>query len=124
MLQGPQLRLQQKEVVEEIHEKMIRSLKVHEIKICYHREQDHCFCRKPSPGMILESAQKWSIDLDASFMIGDRWRDIEAGKAAGCRTIWIRSSYTERAVKDPDLIVNSLLEASNIILSNRLDIWS
>ena len=116
--------LQKQEVVEKIHDKMLTSLKVHEIKVCYHREEDNCFCRKPSPGMILESAQKWSIDLSESFMIGDRWRDIEAGKAAGCRTIWIRSNYTERAVKDPDLAVDSLLEASNIIISSKLDVGS
>ena len=115
---------QKQEVVERIHDKMVKRLKVHEIKVCYHREEDKCHCRKPSPGMIIESAQKWSIDLGESFMVGDRWRDIDAGKAAGCRTIWLKSNYRERAVKDPDIAVESLLEASNIIISSKLDAWS
>ena len=56
---------------------------------------DHCSCRKPKPGMLLEAARIWHIDLTASFMVGDRWRDVDAGNAAGCTSIFIDHGYTE-----------------------------
>ena len=70
--------------------------------------------------MILEAEEEWSLDLKGSFMVGDRWRDIEAGKAAGCRTIFVDAGYAERKPDNPDAAVNSLLEASQLILSDKV----
>jgi D-glycero-D-manno-heptose 1,7-bisphosphate phosphatase len=67
--------------------------------------------------MLLQAAQDWCIDLRQSFVVGDRWRDIDAGKAAGCKTILVRADYHERQADSPDVIVHSLLEASAWILS-------
>jgi len=78
-----------------------------------------CDCRKPRPGLILEAASRHGIDLAASFMVGDRWRDIDAGAAAGCRTILIDHGYQERAPEHaPDAVVRSLAAAADWILSH------
>ena len=115
--------VQSKEMVESIHAIIRQQLQVDDIKICYHVDEDDCHCRKPRPGMILDAAQQYSIDLAGSFMIGDRWRDIEAGKAAGCKTILIRPeiSYTEPQSQGMDAVVDSLYEAAEFILNNNFD---
>ena len=55
-----------------------------------------CECRKPKPGLLLEAARDWNIDLARSYFVGDRWRDIEAGQRAGCRPLFIDYNYNER----------------------------
>jgi D-glycero-D-manno-heptose 1,7-bisphosphate phosphatase len=75
---------QRREVVEAMHALLLSRLAVDAVKVCYHVDADHCACRKPKPGMLLEAAGELDIDLSASFMVGDRWRDIAAGQAAGC----------------------------------------
>ncbi len=103
--------------VEEINRKMASELPVDEIFVCYHKDGDGCDCRKPKPGMILEGARKYNVDLAESFMVGDRWRDVEAGQNAGCRTIFIDGGYEERQPARPaDARVHSLKEAADWIL--------
>jgi D-glycero-D-manno-heptose 1,7-bisphosphate phosphatase len=104
-----------------MHERVTRELGVDDIKVCYHVDQDRCECRKPKPGMLLEAASQWSIDLQQSYLVGDRWNDIEAGRAAGCKTILIRSEYDEQQADKPDAVVESLFEASELILSGEFD---
>ena len=106
--------------VEAIHAHLREALPVDDIKVCYHTDSDGCDCRKPKPGMLLDAAEQWGIDLASSVMVGDRWRDVEAGKAAGCRTILIESTYDERRAEGFDAAVPSLLEASRLILRGRL----
>jgi D-glycero-D-manno-heptose 1,7-bisphosphate phosphatase len=108
---------QSRAVVEVMHDSLRRRLALDDIYTCYHTDQDACACRKPQPGMLLDAARKWSVRLDESFMVGDRWRDIEAGHRAGCKTIWVRGEqeYREPAARDPLWTVGSLLEASRII---------
>lgn len=110
----------QREVVEAIHADMRRLFPIDDIRVCYHVDRDGCRCRKPKPGMLLDAAAEWSIDLRRSYMIGDRWRDIGAGRAAGCKTILIRANYREGCIETPDAVVDSLLEASAVILSNQV----
>jgi len=110
--------VQRREAVEAIHERIRCEFPIDDIKVCYHVDSDGCTCRKPKPGMLLGAAAKWSLDLGQSFMVGDRWRDIEAGRAARCRTILVRSNYAERQAEKPDAVVDSLLEASALILAN------
>lgn len=108
---------QRRQVVEAIHEDLLRRLPLDEIFVCYHDSGDNCQCRKPLPGLLLEAAEKYSIDLGASFMVGDRWRDVEAGWNAGCKTVFIDYGYAEKApANPPDLTVGSLLEAVDWIL--------
>ncbi len=103
-------------VVEAMHGQLMADLPVDAVHACFHLDSDGCACRKPKPGMLLAAAADWSIDLEASFMVGDRWSDVDAGRAAGCRTIWIDAGYRERRAEAPDFTVGSLPEAGRLIL--------
>jgi D-glycero-D-manno-heptose 1,7-bisphosphate phosphatase len=89
------------------------------IEVCPHDDADHCDCRKPKPGLLLQAAKREGIDLLQSFMVGDRYRDIEAGHSAGCRTILMGDGYGETFKVQPDVIVRTLTEAADWILVNR-----
>ena len=87
------------------------------VEVCYHDDSDECLCRKPQPGMLTGAAARLAIDLAQSWMIGDRWRDIEAGRAAGCRTAHIDCGYQEQQAVGADLVRASLAEAAEAILA-------
>jgi D-glycero-D-manno-heptose 1,7-bisphosphate phosphatase len=112
--------VQRREVVEAIHDRLCELFPLDAVKVCYHVDRDQCSCRKPKPGMLLEAAKEWSVDLARSFMIGDRWRDIEAGRNAGCKTILVGSGYGEACSARPNAVAASLWAASQLILSNRV----
>ena len=112
--------LVRREAVEAIHAELRRRLPIDDIKTCYHVDEDRCACRKPKPGLLLEAARERTIDLGQSVMVGDRWRDIEAGRAAGCRTVLMHARYDERQAEGADAVVHSMEEASMVILSGRL----
>jgi D-glycero-D-manno-heptose 1,7-bisphosphate phosphatase len=107
--------IQQREVVESFHDSLQAILPIDDIRVCYHVDEDNCSCRKPKAGMLLDAAHSRNVSLPDSFMVGDRWRDVAAGRNAGCRTLLISSGYRERAAERPDWVVGSLLEASGII---------
>lgn len=105
------------EVVEEIHAFMRHQLPIDRVEVCYHPGKGfECDCRKPKPGMLLGAARELGLDLAQSWMVGDRWRDIDCGHAAGCRTVLIDYHYAEALRQAPDFRVGSLLEAANLIL--------
>jgi D-glycero-D-manno-heptose 1,7-bisphosphate phosphatase len=102
--------------VEEIHTRLRRELPVDDFFSCFHDDRDGCDCRKPKPGLLRLGAERHGIDPARSFMVGDRWRDIDAGKAAGCRTVWIDRGYRERGPsEEPDVRVASIDEAAEWI---------
>ena len=82
--------------------------------ICPHDDSDKCDCRKPNPGLILHAVLDLDLDLKSSFLVGDRWKDIETGQALGIETYFIDYSYSERAPNFPFTKVVSLLEAVNL----------
>ena len=86
-----------------------------DIFVCYHDDSDNCNCRKPKPGLLLQAGKKWDVDFKKSFMIGDRWRDIQAGEKVGCKTIFLDYKYNEKKPKKPDFVSDSLLNAAHII---------
>ena len=86
------------------------------IEMCTHDDADNCDCRKPKPGLLLRAAARDAINLVESFMVGDRYRDIQAGHEAGCRTILIGDGYGETFNAQPDATVRSLTEAVDWIL--------
>jgi D-glycero-D-manno-heptose 1,7-bisphosphate phosphatase len=94
--------------IEAINAALQARLGLDEICVCPHDDADNCACRKPKPGLLLDAAKRWKIDLAKSFMIGDRWRDVEAGRAAGCRTVFVDYGYAERRPDAPDLVAASL----------------
>jgi D-glycero-D-manno-heptose 1,7-bisphosphate phosphatase len=107
---------QTRQAVEEINNLLLSNLPLDQVLTCFHDDSDQCDCRKPAPGLILQAAQTHHIDLRQSFMVGDRWRDIEAGQRAGCRTVFIDYGYAERQPEAPDYRVGSLAEAVEVIL--------
>jgi len=107
---------QTRAMVEEINAALQSRLPIDEFRVCYHDDADQCACRKPSAGALFQSAQEFGIDLKASFMIGDRWRDIEAGRSAGCKTIFIDYHYAEKERVEPDHRACHLADATEWIL--------
>jgi len=106
-----------REDVERMHATLRAALPLDACFVCYHDDADGCDCRKPQPGMLIQAAGECAINLAASFMVGDRWRDIDAGAAAGCRTVWIDRGYRERAPEHaPDARVDSLRAAAEWIV--------
>ena len=106
-----------RKTLDEMHQGLRAQLPLDDILVCCHTDEDNCDCRKPMPGMLLEAARKHNIDLADSFMVGDRWRDIEAGYNAGCKTILIDYGYSERPPdREPDFRVSSLREAADWII--------
>ena len=105
-----------REAVESMNALLQATLPLTEIRVCYHDSGDGCACRKPGPGMILEAAREHDIDLPESFLVGDRWRDVEAGARAGCRTVFIDRGYREKQPDRWDARVASLPEAADVIL--------
>lgn len=103
------------ELLDDMHGLLREAVAVDAIYVCPHDDLARCSCRKPKPGMLLAASESRQIALDKSWMIGDRWRDIEAGQAVGCRTIYIDRGYTER-VPRADYIVAELPNAVPLIL--------
>lgn len=111
---------QRRDIVEAMNAVLLAALPLADILVCYHDDRDRCSCRKPEPGLLLQAASRYGIALASSFMVGDRWRDVEAGCRAGCRTIWLDYGYREGpSATRPDCTVRSLLEAVGWILNQR-----
>jgi D-glycero-D-manno-heptose 1,7-bisphosphate phosphatase len=102
--------------VEAINAYLGSLLPVDRFIMCY-EDGENAFCKKPNPGMLLAGAQEFNVDLSQSFMIGDRWRDVEAGIAAGCRTVFINCGYAEKQPTTYDFQASSLLDAATLVLS-------
>ena len=108
---------QQRAVVDAINKRLAEALPLDGFYVCFHDDADECECRKPKPGLLLAAAAEHGVSLAASYMIGDRWRDVETGQRAGCRTVWIDCGYAERGPSvPPDVAVKSLPEAVAWIL--------
>jgi D-glycero-D-manno-heptose 1,7-bisphosphate phosphatase len=107
------------EVVEEIHAHMLTKLPIDRVEVCFHpgKGASDCDCRKPKPGMLRRAATELNIDLSRSWMVGDRWRDVDCGHAAGCKTIFIDRGYSEELKQKPDFSARNLAEAADIILA-------
>lgn len=104
------------ETVNAINDYLCTKLPLDAVKVCFHDDIDHCGCRKPKAGLLLEAAKEYNIDLSQSVMIGDRWKDIAAGVAASCKTIWLNQHYDEKSPTNYDLETKSLLQASQWII--------
>jgi D-glycero-D-manno-heptose 1,7-bisphosphate phosphatase len=104
------------EVVEAMHAIMRRKLPLDSIEVCPHRQTDGCACRKPKAGLLLAAAERFSVDLSASFMVGDRSSDIVAGRSVGCYTLFIDRGYDRCTDVRPDAVVGSVRQAVQHIL--------
>ncbi len=109
-------------VVEAMHAKLQQLVpEIAGIEVCYAPGLDKAGPpdrrRKPEPGMLVDAAATLGLDLAASWMIGDRWRDVDCGKRAGTRTAFIDFGYAEELRATPDIIVKSFVEATAAILA-------
>jgi D-glycero-D-manno-heptose 1,7-bisphosphate phosphatase len=93
--------VQKRAEVEHMHMALRHELAIDDVLACLHDDGDSCSCRKPKPGLLVTACVRYGLDLDCSFMVGDRWRDIDAGHAAGCSTVLIDQGYIERAPSQP-----------------------
>ena len=107
--------------VEAINERLAAELELDEVVVCPHDDADGCDCRKPKPGMILDAAERHGIDLERSFTVGDRWRDVEAGRAAGTRVLFVDHGYDEALRSEPDHTAADLAEAAAWIVARLRD---
>jgi D-glycero-D-manno-heptose 1,7-bisphosphate phosphatase len=110
------------EKVEQINNYLKSKLPLDEIFVCFHDDEDGCICRKPNPGLILDAVVKYNINVITSYMIGDRWKDIEAGRKAGCTTLWVDYGYAEVFKSEsPDYTCKSPAEAMQWIIKKELE---
>ena len=92
--------------LDRMHDLLRRTFPLDDIMICPHDESDHCPCRKPRPGLLIEAAFKWQLNLDHSFVISDKWQDSEAARTAGCTSLLLQSPWVGQVHHDfvlPDL---------------------
>ena len=108
--------IQKKQNVENMHAFLLDQLPLDVIYVCWHAQDGECDCRKPLPGLLFQAEHDWHIDLKKSFIIGDRWRDINAGFAAGCKTVFIDYQYDESLKYQPDYTAKSIIDASEQII--------
>ena len=106
-------------VLGRMHAQLRAAVGVDDILVCAHLDGDGCACRKPRPGMLQTAARKWDIDLSASFVVGDRWRDIDAGRAVGCYTVLIERPYSE--CREADARAADLASAVDAVLARAKD---
>jgi D-glycero-D-manno-heptose 1,7-bisphosphate phosphatase len=103
--------------VEAMNATLAATMPLLDILTCYHDSSDGCACRKPKPGMLHDAARRWNLDLVRSYLVGDRWSDVLAGQAAGCRSILIENPYSGGERCRPDARVTDLPEAAEWILA-------
>jgi D-glycero-D-manno-heptose 1,7-bisphosphate phosphatase len=113
---------QKREIVESMHARLKELVPaIDRIEVCYAPGQgvDHPENRrrKPETGMVLDAARELGLDLTRSWMVGDRWRDVDCGRRAGVRTVFIDFGYAEELRAAPDFTVKSFGEAAGIILA-------
>src|SRR6266567_931747 len=83
-----------------MHALLKKCLPLDDILVCPHDEADHCPCRKPQHGLLLEAAFKWHIDLDRSYVVSDKWQDAHAAHVAGCTSLLLRSPWIDKGHQD------------------------
>ena len=105
---------QSRRELDRMHEVLRRTLPLDDILVCPHDETDRCPCRKPKPGLLVEAAFKWHLDLDRSFVISDKWQDAEAARTAGSTSLllqspWVGNVHHDFVLPDLEAIVDKIL---------------
>ncbi len=105
------------EIIKEIHDFIRKETGIIDFYFCPHDDIDNCQCRKPKVGLITQAAIDLKINLNQSYLVGDRWKDITAGQLAGCKCFFIDEDYSESKPSMPYTQVESLKEATWKILN-------
>ena len=98
-----------------INDVVKNTCQLHDVAMCVHDDDANCYCRKPKPGLILELSAKHRIDLSSSVVVGDRWRDIDAGNSAGCQTLFVNYGYEEVLRSQPTWEVSAVSQAGLVL---------
>ena len=109
--------------IEGMHAQLLEKIpEIDRVEVCYDPGRgETSLRRKPAPGMLLDAANVLGIDLGSSWMVGDRWKDVECGKAAGVRTVLIDCGYDEGGNSIADHVVKTFQEAVAVILTSPRD---
>jgi D-glycero-D-manno-heptose 1,7-bisphosphate phosphatase len=110
-----------KETVLKIHSEIQKLLGIRYFYTCFHDNSDDCQCRKPKSGLLLAAAEELKINLRKSYLVGDRWKDVEAGQNLGCKCFFINNEYEEKKPNQPYIAVDSLHDAVRIIMEEKVD---
>ena len=94
-----------------MHDIIYKKLNIDDIFTCYHNDLNNCFCRKPKPGMIHSAKDKWNIDLRKSFLVGDRWRDIDLANNLNIKNFFIDYEYNEKKPENFTYKIKNLIDA-------------
>jgi D-glycero-D-manno-heptose 1,7-bisphosphate phosphatase len=105
---------QSRRELDRMHDALRRELPLDDVLVCPHDETDHCPCRKPNPGLLVEAGFTWHLDLDRCFVISDKWQDAEAARAVGCTSLLIQSPWLGSVHRD--LVLPSLAAAVEKLL--------
>lgn len=105
-----------------INRAVLDALELDDLRACPHSDADGCSCRKPQPGLLIAAAHDLGIDMKSSYMIGDRWRDIEAGASAGCRSVFIDRRYSERRPVGMHYTCDNLVDAARFVIRDSLSL--
>lgn len=103
------------EQIVEINNYILKLTGISNIYTCFHDNHNQCDCRKPLPGLLTKAAKELNIDLNKSYMVGDRWSDVEAGNAAGCQSFLVIKEHLAKNSGIPYTPVLNLYEAALII---------
>lgn len=109
-----------KEFVHGLHKRLNRILGLRHFYVCEHNDQDECECRKPKAGLLRLAGSHLNLNLKESFLVGDRWKDIQAGQEVGCKCYFIDYKYAEKNPEPPFVRVASLMEATKLILEKTI----
>ena len=108
--------------VDEINAQVRAEMPLDDLLVCYHDDSDQCDCRKPRPGLLLQAAARMGIELERSYLIGDRWKDVACGAAAGCTTVFVDYGYAESYEGPaPAHVSGTAAEALDYVLSKVRD---
>ena len=106
--------------VEEMNERLSQELGLDDVRVCWHDDGDGCNCRKPEPGLLIDAMHELRAESSDCVVVGDRWRDVEAGRRAGCRTVLVGDGYGEHFPSAPDMRVGDIWEAAVLLLTGGL----
>jgi D-glycero-D-manno-heptose 1,7-bisphosphate phosphatase len=104
-----------RDAVEEMNERLSQELELDAVRVCWHDDEDGCTCRKPEPGLLIEAMHELGAESADCVIVGDRWRDVEAGRRAGCRTVLVGDGYGEQFPSAPDMRVRDVWEAAVLL---------
>ncbi|HAM71774.1 MAG TPA: HAD family hydrolase [Verrucomicrobiales bacterium] len=110
--------------LDRMHDILRRTFPLDDLMLCSHDEHDRCPCRKPKPGLLIEAAFKWHLDLDHSYVISDKWQDAEAARTAGCISLLVKSPWVGPVHHDfvlPDVasVVAKILQLTRTVKTPR-----